>query len=183
MFNVSNTTINNTSSPHLGKISGGLLYSLIFLSLMIFSCTRSTQRVGTGSEAVIPGVMLADTISYPVVIKNPDPSDTWTTECLAPLDRKKLVDAVFDAVYSNKARAYNYFSNKPMSEKEIKALEATEEFSRDNVGKLQFWESWYFDEKEQIFTKKVHKILVAYEVFTDDGVLRNYKAAFYIKLN
>ncbi len=154
---------------------------IALIPILLYNCTQQTERVKTTPG--IPGIMLADTISYPVVIKNPDTTDTWTTECLMPLDRKKLVDAVFDAVYKNKAQAYNYFTNKPMSKKDVKDLEATEEFSRNRVGKLQFWESWYFDKKHQIFTKKVHQILVAYEVFTEEGVLRNYKAAFYIKLN
>ena len=158
------------------------IFHFIALLVVITSCAGPDER-SKNNTASIPGVMLADTISYPVVIKNPDTTDTWTTECLRPLDRQKLVDAVFEAVYSNNAQAYNYFSNEPMSVKEVQALEATDEFSRENVGKLQFWESWYFDEKQQIFTKKTHKILVAYEVFTDDGELRNYKAAFYIKLN
>ncbi len=158
------------------------LYFIALISIII-SCSGPSGKSGVVKEMSIPGDMLADTISYPVVIKNPDPSDTWTEKCLQPLDRKKLVDAVFNAVYSNGAQAYSYFDNKPLSISDIKKLENEDEFSRDKVGKLQFWESWYFDEKQQIFTKKVHKILVAYEVFTDDGVLRNYKAAFYIKLN
>ena len=157
------------------------IFFFIAILAVVISCAGPENK--TRDNAPIPGAILADTISYPVVIKNPDTTDTWTTECLRPLDRKKLVDAVFDAVYSNDAQAYNYFTNEPMSIKDVKALEKTDEFSRENVGKLQFWESWYFDEKKQIFTKKVHKILVAYEVFTEDGVLRNYKPAFYIKLN
>jgi len=159
--------------------------NILFFSLISFlvSCTHQTEKSVNTEHGAIPGVLLADTISYPVVIKNPDITDTWTSECLKPLDRKKLVDMVFESVYKFKAQAYNYFSDKPMSVKELKELEATEEFSRKRVGKLQFWESWYFDEKQQIFTKKVHKVLVAYEVFSDDGELRNYKAAFYIKLN
>ena len=157
---------------------------LFFISLLLIIVSCSGPESGSkNNDMPIPGIMFADTSSYPVIIKNPDTTDTWTTECLRPLNRKKLVDAVFEAVYSNNAQAYNYFTNEPMSVKNIKTLEATEEFSRKNVGKLQFWESWYFDKKKQIFTKKVHKILVAYEVFTDEGVLRNYKAAFYIKLN
>jgi hypothetical protein len=154
----------------------------ITLAIILINCSggSDSREIKTGP---VPGIMLADTISYPVVIKNPDTTDTWTTECLLPLDRKKLVDMVFDAVYKHKAQAYKYFDDKPMSISEIKDLEKTDEFSRDRVGKLQFWESWYFDEKHQIFTKKVHKILVAYELFTEDGELRNYKAAFYIKLN
>lgn len=127
--------------------------------------------------------MLADTISYPVVIKNPDSTDTWTDDCLQPLDRIKLTDMVFEAIYNNRAQAYSYLDNKPLSINYIKELEQQKNYSRDKIAKLQFWESWYFDEKQQIFTKKVHKVLVAYEALTEDGELRNYRAAFYIKLN
>ena len=65
----------------------------------------------------------------------------------------------------------------------MKEIENREDFSRDKVGKLQFWESWYFDEKNHVFQKKVHAILIAYEVLTPEGDVRNYKAAFYIKTN
>ena len=70
-----------------------------------------------------------------------------------------------------------------MSVGDIKSLEESEDFTRDRVGKLQFWESWYYDASQQHMTKKVNAILIAYEIRADDGTIRGYKAAFYIKLN
>ena len=154
----------------------------IFITLIIVNCSQPAENTATNSPVKIPGVMLADTIIYPVVIKNPDSTDTWTDDCLRPLNRAKFTDMVFDAIYNNKAQAYSYLDDKPLSISYIKELEQQENYHRDKVGKLQFWESWYFDAKNQIFTKKVHKILVAYEALTEDGKLRNYRAAFYIKL-
>jgi hypothetical protein len=157
-------------------------FYILIVTLIIVSCSQPTEKVYTNNPAEIPGVMLADTISYPVVIKNPDSTDTWTDDCLRPLNRAKLADMVFEAIYNNKAQAYSYLDDKPLSVSYIKELEQQDGYSRDKVGKLQFWESWYFDEKKQVFTKKVHKILVAYEALTESGKLRNYRAAFYIKL-
>jgi hypothetical protein len=157
-------------------------FYILIIALIIVSCSQPTEKADTNSPTKIPGVMLADTISYPVVIKNPDSTDTWTDDCLRPLNRAKLADMVFEAIYNNKAQAYSYLADKPLSVSYIKELEQQDEYSRDKVGKLQFWESWYFDEKKQVFTKKVHKILVAYEALTESGELRNYRAAFYIKL-
>ena len=157
-------------------------FHILLTTLIIVSCSQPSEN-GTAGKSEIPGIMLADTISYPVVIKNPDSTDTWTTDCLRPLDRAKLADMVFEAIYNNKAEAFSYLDNKPLSISYIKDLERQEDYSRDKVAKLQFWESWYFDEEKQIFTKKVHKILVAYEALTESGRLRNYRAAFYIKLN
>ena len=158
-------------------------FYFFFITVIIISCSQSSENTTANSPSSIPGVMLADTISYPVVIKNPDSTDTWTDDCLQPLHRAKLADMVFDAIYNNKVQAYSYLDNKPLSISYIKELEQQDAYSRDKVGKLQFWESWYFDEKKQVFTKRVHRILVAYEALTESGRLRNYRAAFYINLN
>ena len=94
-----------------------------------------------------------------------------------------MVNQLFDAVYNKKATAYNYNTNLPMTISDIKELEKTEGFSRDNVGKLQFWESWYYDADKLEMSKKVHSILIAYELLAEDSTLRGYKAGFYIRLN
>jgi len=158
------------------------ILQILLLAVLISHCTQPAGTLNNSKQNKIPGVMLADTIIYTVVIKNPDSTDTWTDDCLRPLNRAKLADMVFDAVYNNKAQAYSYLDDKPLSINYIKELEQQENYHRDKVGKLQFWESWYFDEKQQVFTKKVHKILIAYEALTESGELRNYRAAFYIKL-
>lgn len=125
--------------------------------------------------------LVADTISYPVRIKNIDPNDEWADNRLKKLDRKKLVDDVFESVYSGKAIAYNYLTDEPFPIDEIKAMEQKDDFSRDNVVELEFKERWWYNKQTSAFEKEVISVLVAYAVFEDDGKLRSLKAAFYVK--
>ena len=153
------------------------------LAALFQACCSKTEQSPAAAEHAIAGQCVADTIIYSVVIKNPDPLDEWTDKCLSQLKRPQFVDRLFDAVYSHKARAYSYSTHKPLSVSDIKEIENSEEFSRDKVAKLQFWETWHFDEQTQAMHKKVQAILLAYEILSEEGELRGYKAAFYIKMN
>jgi len=152
------------------------------LVALLQACNNKAERNTPTTNTLIPEQCIADTIIYSVVIKNPNPLDTWTDECLSQLKRQQLVDQLFDAVYKHKATAYSYTNHRELSIAEIKTMEQSADFSRDKVAKLQFWESWYFDEQLQSMNKKVHAVLLAYEINTEDGELRGYKAAFYIKM-
>lgn len=157
-----------------------VFYAMCFV-LFLTGCNNQ-KSTNSSNNQVYSGECLADTIIYSVVIKNLDPLDTWTEKCLSKLKREKMVDQIFEAIYSHNAVPYNYNNNQELSIADIKNIEAQEEFSRDEVGKLQFWESWYFDKETQRMQKKVHSILVAYAIKTEEGELRGYKAAFYIKM-
>lgn len=159
-----------------------IVFIAICFAFIIQACNQGTTSTGSSANSTISGELLADTIIYTVEIKNYDPNDHWTNECLSKLDRSKMVDQFFESVYKHKAQAYNYMTEAPMSVSEVKAIEEQEGFSRDQVGKLQFWESWYYDENKQIMTKKVLAILVSYEATTQDGDFLGHKAAFYIKM-
>ncbi len=158
-----------------------MTFMVVCLFFVLNACKQNPSTSVVDSDNV-PGICIADTIIYPVVIKNPDSLDLWTEQCLSQLERKKFVDQVFDAVYNHKAQAYSYFNHKELSASDIKAIEEQADFSRDKVAKLQFWETWHFDEQQLIMTKKVHAVLLAYEFLSEDGELRGYKAAFYIKM-
>ncbi|MCU4165117.1 hypothetical protein [Carboxylicivirga caseinilyticus] len=158
-----------------------LIIAMCFFGLLQ-ACDNQKNTNNVTSNEKINGELLADTIIYTVEIKNYDPNDHWKEECLKSLDRIKMIDKLFESVYNHKAQAFNYMTEAPMSISEVKAIEEQEGFSRDQVGKLQFWESWYYDEQNQIMTKKVLSVLVSYEANTDDGVFLGHKAAFYIKL-
>ncbi|WP_430810307.1 MULTISPECIES: hypothetical protein [unclassified Carboxylicivirga] len=145
------------------------------------SC-RQNPTNSTSSIAETTGTSIADTIIYPVLIKNANPNDSWTEHCLSRLEREKFTDQLFEAVYSEKATAYSYNTHEPLTLTEVRNIEQQAEFTRDKVAKLQFWETWRFDEQSLRMTKKVHAILLAYEIFTEEGELRGYKAAFYVKL-
>ncbi len=162
-----------------------ILKHIAFIAMCFFlafqSCKPKPQNKSSHNTDEINGELLADTIIYSVVIKNLDSTDYWTEECLSKLNRNKMVDQLFESVYSHQAKVFDYLSDEPISSSDVKAIEQQADFSRDKVGKLQFWESWYYDETQLKMTKKVHSILVAYEVNNQDGELLGYKAAFYIK--
>lgn len=155
---------------------------IVVCFFFVFNACKQKTASSTTFSPVTPGTCIADTIIYPTVIKNPDSLDVWTEQCLSQLERRQFVDQVFKAIYKHKAKAYNYLNNKELTIADVRAIEEQPDFSRDKVAKLQFWETWHFDEQQLIMTKKVHAILLAYEFLTDEGELRGYKAAFYIKM-
>jgi len=163
-----------------------LHFILLLILVSFISCSQpgkeSTESVPGNQPVTGTGIKVADPIIYDALIKNPDPEDRWGTEELKGFDRKKLVNLLFKAVYEGKATAYNYHTDEPMSIEEIKAIEASDEFDRSKIGKIQFVEDWYFDPKTMHMTKVVKSIMLAYEVYNQFDQLRGYKAAFRIKL-
>ncbi|MCU4154498.1 hypothetical protein J1N10_00805 [Carboxylicivirga sp. A043] len=155
---------------------------LVVCFFFVFNACKQKQAPSTTATLETPGICIADTIIYPVVIMNPDSLDTWTEQCLSQLERRQFVDQVFDAIYKHKAKAYSYFDHEELSIADVKAIEEQADFSRDKIAKLQFWETWHFDEHQVVMTKQVHAILFAYEILTEEGELRGYKAAFYVKM-
>ncbi len=129
------------------------------------------------------GFLVAEPIIYDVVVLNPDPEDRWTTEKLEKLHKEALVELIFQAVEEGKVTAWNYHTDEKMSIKDIHTLEKTDEFNKSKIGKIQFIEDWYFDEKRMRMTKVVKSIMLAYEVYDQFGKVRGYKAAFRIDLN
>ena len=116
-----------------------------------------------------------------VVILNPN-NDKWTEYCLRKLDKKTLVNEIFKSVYEGKLTPYEFFNNNPYSIDDVKAIEDDPEFSRDNIAKVQFEEAWYFDTVNQKMVKKVHSIMLAYEIYDLNGKVKGYKPAFKVYL-
>jgi hypothetical protein len=158
-----------------------LLLLTTFVAL-ITSCSKH-EKNQFDNNTLSNTYLIADTIIYPVRIKNLDSTDTWADERLQHLKHQKLVDGIFQSVYSGKSTAYTYMSNKPLTINQLKELEASETFSRNRVAELQFEEAWWFNPDQSIFKKQVLSVLIAYEVYNEDGTLRGLKAAFYIKTN
>lgn len=156
---------------------------IIILLVVITGCNLKKtkhQSIQLGTETDF--IIIADTIINDVVIKNPD-NDEWTDFCLRKMDKKTLVNEIFDLVYNEKLTAFEFFQNKPLSIEDIKALENNSEFSRDKIAKVQFEEAWYFDPINQKMIKKVHSIMLAYEIYNNLGEIRGYKPAFKVYLN
>ena len=112
-----------------------------------------------------------------------DKNDEWQNKWLQSFDRIELIDFIFEAVYSGKLQAYDYFEDEPMSIEQIKKLEAKDEFDRSKIGKIQFKERWYFDPSNLKMVKEVHSVMLAYEVYRENGQFRGYKPGFKVYLN
>ena len=126
--------------------------------------------------------VIANTVTYDVVIKNPNSEDTWTEECLKNIDSKTLIDKIFKAVYDGRIKAYT-IHDELLSIEDVKALEKEKGKQRDKVGKIQFIEEWYFDEENFKMGKKVNFLMLGYENYNTEGEVRNYKAGIKVKLN
>jgi len=151
---------------------------LPFLLLALLSCeeNKTTHPSAKGGEHI-----WADTIIYEVLISNPDVLNEWETTKIKKVRQKELVDDLFEMIYQGKKKAFDYYTNKALTIADIQELEEEDRFSRDRVGKLQFTETWRYDESTEKFNKDVHSILLAYELYDNSNELRGYKAAFYLK--
>ncbi|MCF8233057.1 MAG: hypothetical protein K9J27_12830 [Bacteroidales bacterium] len=173
-------------SPISGYRQGWLLF-VLFAGLLLMGCKHPWERekkhsIQTDSISN-EFISIADSINYGVVIKARNDADDWQKKWLRSFDRKELVDFIFEAVYSGKLQPYDYFDDKPIAIEQIKQLENKEEFERSKVGKIQFKERWYFDTNRLQMIKKVYSIMLAYEVYKENGAFRGYKPAFKVYLN
>jgi len=115
-------------------------------------------------------VILADTIIYYTVIKNPDPDDDWQEKCLSRLNRKALANIVFNAIYNGRLTPYNFKTEAPMTIEEVKVLD--KENPRSQIAKMEFTEEWYFDETNLVFAKRVNSIMLGYERRSSEGEVK-----------
>lgn len=161
------------------------ILTLLIPVILIYGCSENIpvqkEPVVQRTELNIP--VIADTVIYDVVVKNPEPDNHWTEESLRNLNREAFVDLIFNAIYRKELVPYDYFTRKALSIDEIYGLENDPVFSRENIGSIQFVEEWYFDEINLRMEKRVNSITLGYEIFDFDGNLRGYKPAFTVKLN
>ncbi len=162
----------------------------LLLYIFVIGCTPDSNEKNDYSSSTVRKykpdsleLLFASPIIYDVLVKNPDLEDTWTSERLENFQKDDFVNIIFEAIYNGKIKAYNYHTGGAMTLKEIRALENSEEFDRSKIGKIQFEEDWYFNEKEFILTKKIKSIILAYEIIDQFGEIRAYKGAFLIPLN
>jgi len=163
------------------------LLIIILIIACITACKQQNSKPSvTGKAKTLKDTTLlnfqsiAESIRYDVIIKNPDTDDEWTETCLKGLDREKLVNEVYKAIYAGKVKAYDYYTDEPMSVNQVKEIEKQAESDGAEIAKVQFLEDWFFDPATFNFYKKVHFIMLAYEILDENGNARNYKAAFYV---
>lgn len=159
------------------------LFAFTILQLLASCISNNGHKQSHSTIDFSDMELMADSITYTVVVKNRDTLDTWANQRLRGLNHKKLVDDLFNAVYEHEATPYDYYTHQPLTIRDIKKLEKQKDCSRDRVGQLQFCEAWYMNAETHQMHKQIHSVLIAYEYLSADGELRGYKAAFYIKMN
>jgi hypothetical protein len=164
--------------------------ALIIFSILTILITACNQKPSgeKKNEKVIRvdsfyGPVVADTIIYDVIIHNTNPEDAWAEQSLQYVKQNMLVDSLFSLVYQGKVVAFDFFEKKPLSIADVKKLEAEKGFDRENIGKIQFTERWYFDAGTKQFQKEVMAIVLGYDLFDADGKVRGYKPVFKLSLN
>lgn len=176
------------------------LLAFSILALIIAGCNQTSDDnvQNTDSVANIPpvkmgnfyttdtldtsqAVVIADTIIYDVVLRNPDEEDDWASYCLRKMDIEALSNVVFNAIYNKRLEPHEYRTDELMSIEEVKAFE--KEYKRNRIGKMQFIEEWYFNETTLQFHKKVTGIMLAYELYNDANEVKGYKAGIKVYLN
>ncbi len=178
--------------------------NLLIISLLLFSCgaektekdeesslVDSTQTEKKHEAQIIPYInteindssayIVAKKISYPVTVKPTSKMDDWEKECIKDIDKKTFVDIIFKGVKTKRLKAYNYITDEELSSAELQEME--KKYSRRDIGKIQFEEEWFFDNKELIMIKRIKSVMLAYENKTEDGEVRSYTAGIKVYLN
>ncbi|MFO7656088.1 MAG: hypothetical protein R6W78_03410 [Bacteroidales bacterium] len=167
---------------------------IFFIAAIILSslvcCTnkkneKQTAAFSSVSETtgIVSGSVLADTIIYDVIIKNVNPDDIWTRDCLKGLKREIFIDQLFESVYNGSMSAYAMENNVLITPAELKEMERNKTIERNNIGKIQFTEAWLFNDSLMSMSKKVISVSLGSEVFDNGGELLGYKHVFKLNFN
>ncbi|MFP4059942.1 MAG: hypothetical protein ACLFUC_05610 [Bacteroidales bacterium] len=164
---------------------------LFLASIFLLGCRETPkERIsrdyfsGADTSNYYPGhLIIADTITYDVIVKNPVPEDEWMKKSLEDLERNELIDYLFESVYTGDLIAYDVFSGDELSIREVEEIEKNPDFSRDKIGKIQFTERWFFKPTDLSLKKEVLAMVLGYETYDEDGLVWGYKPVFKIYLN
>jgi len=153
------------------------VFTFLVLVLTLFSCRPSDDFAPVTDERIA----VAENIIYDVIIKTPDREDPWEVEKLEGYHGDRMISELFNAVYTEKIKAYDYHTGKRLSPDEVRKTELSPGFDRNNLGKIQFTENWYYNPSTMDIDKEIVSIVLGYENREIDGTLIGYTAAF--KLN
>ena len=162
-----------------------MLVVTLFLLSVLLSCAKKEttlpEAAHTASDPAL-GLIVADTITYDVVITNADPENTWDEERLRGLDHKALIDNIFNMIYAGKADVYDYNTKNKLDGRDIEKIEQEPDYDRSQIGMIQFTEIWYLDPEKGDLTKRVHSMVLGYNYYTSDGALFGHSPMFRIVL-
>lgn len=174
-----------------------ILLLILPVTIMV-SCNQEPVPVGegTGEQSLSSGTLIAEGLRSEALIVFPEEDETW----LGKIDQKKLVDAIYDAIYEGRVTPYDFITDDPLTIEDVKAIESSidtiyiedfetdeiemkvveDELRRDEITKVFFKEDWYFDKVNFKMEKKVIGIALAIENYDKNGNLRGYEPLFIV---
>ena len=169
------------------------VYIILFLLLSLFACNTNEKKpaerqsgelhyyvVGQDSSAVL----VADSVIYTVYLKNPDTLDQWRSYTLRYVNRDKLVDMIFNDIYSGKLTAYSY-RDWIYGDKVIIPVDSVKKLEKlkPRIGQVEFVERWFYSPVTNSFYKQVLEMTLAYELYDTKGNVRGYAPLFKVSFN
>lgn len=161
------------------KIKNKFLLVNFLLVILLIGCGKSQKKAIdyslTGNSTII-----ADTITVDVTLRATDSTSSWDVEQHRYINQKALVDYIFSGIYSDRFETFDFFTGKELSKEEIKKIETTQGFSRNQIIKIQFKEFWYVDTVGSL-QKKILSYTLGLEHRSEQGTFLGYKALFTVK--
>ncbi len=178
----------------------GFFIPLILLLLLAAACNKKQERKTTvrydtvKKTIVVPvyrtpdtnAVLVADSIIYTVLIKNPDTLDQWQDYSLRYMNREKLLDMIFENIFRGKLKAYSYQAWLANEKQEISADSLKswlQRIGKDRIGKIEFVERWFYNPHNNVFYKQVLEMTLGYELYRPDGSVKGYAPLIKISFN
>lgn len=168
------------------QIVNALQLSAAFILLFLFTACGKNNVTDTSVSYPADttyGMVIADTITYEVIIVNPDSNDIYKAKFLGRLNHDAFLDSIFSLVLSERLQALEYGTNKALTPRDVMKIEAQEGFDRKNIGMIQFTEIWYLNASTGEMTKKVHSLIPGYNYYSEDGLVLGYTPLFVVELN
>jgi hypothetical protein len=158
-----------------------VILSLAMIATACQSETKSDENTVKKATELRSNLVYGDTIICDIVLKNPNISEDYLYT--SRFDRIAFVNAIFENLYNNKLKAFDFVTDKELSVNDIKEIEAQQGYSRDKISKVQFNEDWAFNKEKLSFEKHVRSVILGYatDVAADDAT--RYKALFKVNLN
>ena len=175
-----------------------ILTITLIVSIISTGCHKNTSAIKTKPDTIVvydtqtvyvptipdsSAILVADSITYAVLIKNPNPDDEFTNEFLKKVYRKKLINLLLQNIYNHKLTAYSYFDwieHRHIAYTIDSVKKLIKSIGINRIGKIEFVERWYYDPQKNAFYKQVLEMTLGYERYSDDGRVKNYGPVFKI---
>ncbi len=125
-------------------------------------------------------LVVADTITVDVTLRALDTTSIWDIEQHKYVNQKVLIDHVFNDIYQDRVKTYDFFSGEELSKRDVKKIENSDGYSRDLISKIQYKEFWYIDSTGTL-KKQVLSYTLGMEITSEKGTHLGHKALFTVK--